>query len=479
LEALPEGIRAAVIEVQEATQAPLALVAGTAVTALSIACQGHSDVARREDLVGGTGLYILTIADSGERKSACDKIFLREVRAYERAQRRGGEAEEKRYQAEKAAWETKQIGIKERLREKAKRGEDTAEQEEALRALAEQEPELPRIPRLLYADVTPEALMRNLAIRWPSAALVSSEGGLVFGGRGMGKDSSTGMMATLNQLWDGNDITIQVDRKTSESFALCGVRMTLSLAVQSAPLLEFMARSGEIARDSGFLARFLFAVPESTMGTRRIDRQRTDGKATGAGLAAFDRRIREILEVPVTLTDAGGLTCFQLSMTPEAWTIWADYYDETEMALGRGRVLHDVRDVAGKSAENAARLAALFQWFSGGRVIEASTMRGAVRLARWHLLEARRFFEETALSDDLTDAARLREWLVGHCRKHHTLSTPTRIAQRFGPVRVLERLQEALAALTELQCLRVVQEGQRKIIHINPQLMKGSNNECQ
>jgi putative DNA primase/helicase len=71
-------------------------------------------------LVGGTGLYILTIADSGERKSACDKIFLREVRAYERAQRRGGEAEEKRYQAEKAAWETKQIGIKEKLRERAR-----------------------------------------------------------------------------------------------------------------------------------------------------------------------------------------------------------------------------------------------------------------------------------------------------------------------------------------------------------------------
>jgi putative DNA primase/helicase len=328
--------------------------------------------------------------------------------------------------------------------------------------------------------VTPEALMRNLATRWPSAGLVSSEGGLVFGGRGMGKDSSTGMMATLNQLWDGNDITIQVDRKTSESFALCGVRMTLSLAVQSAPLLEFISRTGEIARDSGFLARFLFAMPESTMGTRYVDRQRACGKATGAGLAAFDRRIREILDVPVTLTEAGGLTCFQLSMTPEAWTVWADYYDETEMALGRGRVLHDVRDVAGKSAENAARLAALFQWFSGGRVIEASTMRGAVLLARWHLREARRFFGDAALSNDLTDAARVREWLIGYCQKHHTLSTPTRIAQRFSPVRTRERLQEALEALTELQCLRVVQEGQRKTIYTNPQLMKKEGgNGCQ
>jgi hypothetical protein len=35
----------------------------------------HYDVMRAEKLTGPTGLYLLTIADSGERKSTCDGYF--------------------------------------------------------------------------------------------------------------------------------------------------------------------------------------------------------------------------------------------------------------------------------------------------------------------------------------------------------------------------------------------------------------------
>ncbi|MER2601378.1 MAG: PriCT-2 domain-containing protein, partial [Candidatus Competibacter phosphatis] len=72
LDALPDTIRAAVEEVAGFVKAPAALVASSALAALSLACQAHIDAKRAEKLHGPVGLFLLTIADSGERKSTCD-----------------------------------------------------------------------------------------------------------------------------------------------------------------------------------------------------------------------------------------------------------------------------------------------------------------------------------------------------------------------------------------------------------------------
>jgi putative DNA primase/helicase len=67
-------VRNAVEEVQGFTKAPTPLVASSALAALSVAAQAHGDVQRAEKLTGPTSLFILTIADSGERKSTCDSF---------------------------------------------------------------------------------------------------------------------------------------------------------------------------------------------------------------------------------------------------------------------------------------------------------------------------------------------------------------------------------------------------------------------
>jgi putative DNA primase/helicase len=55
-----------------------------------------------------------------------------------------------------------------------------------------------------------------------------------------------------------------------------------------------------------------------------------------------------------------------LPLTPEAKAAWVEYHNEIESELSSGGELYDVRDVASKSADNAARLAALFQMFEQG-----------------------------------------------------------------------------------------------------------------
>jgi putative DNA primase/helicase len=83
LDTLPGTIRAAVEEVAGFVQAPFPLVAASALGALSLVCQAHIDVQRAEKLQGPVGLFLLTIADSGERKSTCDGFFTKAIREYQ------------------------------------------------------------------------------------------------------------------------------------------------------------------------------------------------------------------------------------------------------------------------------------------------------------------------------------------------------------------------------------------------------------
>jgi len=466
LDALPLSIRAAVEEVAGFVKAPVPMVASSALAALSLAIQAHADAKRAEKLHGPVGLFLLTIADSGERKSSCDGYFTKPIRDYEEAQAEAAKPILKDHKAAIEAWEAKRGGVKEQIRQLAKNNKPTAGMESALRDLEHDKPEPPRIPRLLYADATPEALAYGLAKQWPSGGVVSAEAGIVFGSHGMGKDSVMRNLGLLNQLWDGTSLTI--DRRSTESFTVRGARLTVALQVQEPTLREFFARTGALARGTGFLARFLVAWPVSTQGQRPF----TDPPANWPHLAAFHRRIAAILDQPAPIDEDGALTPPMLPLTPEAKAAWVEYHNAIESELSSGGELYDVRDVASKSADNAARLAALFQMFeAAGGAIGAEAFEGASRITAWHLNEARRFFGELALPAELADAARLDSWLIEHCQSGRTHFVGKNHVRQHGPLRDGARLDAAIRELAELDRLRLKKSGKRLTIHLNPALV--------
>jgi putative DNA primase/helicase len=466
VDALPDTIRAAVEEVGGFVKAPVPLVASSAIAALSLAIQPHYDVERASKLHSPVSTFTLVIAESGERKSTCDGFFTKAIRDYESAQVEAGKPFIKDYNAAIESWEAKRSGIKDKIRQLAKEIKPTAALEADLRDLGYKEPVPPRIPRLIYGDVTPEELAFKLAKFWPSGGVVSAEAGVVFGSHGMGSDSITRNLARLNVLWDGGDLPI--DRRTTESFTVRGARLTMGLQVQSATLLSFFEKSGALARGTGFLARFLIAWPESTQGNRPF----TEAPEHWPSLAAFNQCITKILNLPVPINENGSLTPQTLTLTPEAKAAWIAYHDAIEGELASGGELFDVRDVASKSADNAARLAALFHVFEGGLgAINADAFERASRIAVWHLNESRRFFGELALPAEMADAARLDRWLIEHCKRERTHCVARRYAQRHGTIRDGARLDEAISELESLDRIQMRKDGKQLSIWLNPALM--------
>jgi putative DNA primase/helicase len=468
LDALPDAVRCAVEEVAGFVKAPIPLIATSALAALSLAIQAHVDVQRAEKLHGPCGLFLLAIADSGERKSTCDGFFTTAIRDYQAREQEAAKPVIKAYKSEHDAWEAQRSGLKEKIKALAKEGKPSIAQVQQLHDLDADEPTAPRVPRLIYGDATPEALTYALAKQWPSGGVISSEAGSVFGGHGMGGDSVMRNLAALNQLWDG--ATLSTERRSSESFTVRGARLTMALQVQEATIRAFFANTKGLARGTGFLARFLVSWPQSTQGTRHF----TEAPANWPALANFNARLTLILNRSAPIDDDGGLSPAMLTLAPDAKAAWVEFHNAIESELSSGRELYDVRDVASKTADNAARLAALFHTFTGSiGPIDIEAMESAARVTLWHLTEAKRFLGELAMPPELANPARLETWMLDYCRREHTDKVPTREVQQFGPggLRDKATCTEAIKELAELGRARLVHDGRKRAIQINPALL--------
>lgn len=470
LEALPDELKQAVDEVQHFTQAPVPLVACSALASLSLACQGLVDIQREQGLRGPVGLFTLVIAESGERKSSSDGFFRKPIDQYEREQVVAAGPDALKHEKQLVAWEARVSGLKDRIRKLSRDGKASDSAERELEELYSSKPVTPVVPRLLYGDVTPEALAYGLAKEWPSGGILSAEAGSVLGGHAMSTESIMRNMSLLNTLWDG--VRMKVDRRTSESFVVDGARLTFGLQVQPQTLLAFFEKHGELARGIGFMARFLIAWPESTQGTRFF---RSPPKSWSA-LEQLAGRMCRLLNTPVSLED-GRLVPNLLCLSPNARQVWIDTHDAVESELSSTGELVSVRDVASKAADNVARLAALFHVLRRGPSgeVDAHDVVGAGKIVSWHLQEAKRFFSLAQPTNERSPAEVLEKFLKKKAVELDTRQIPFREVQQFGPtsLRSQAALDEALSILSSHGRLRLHEAGRRRFIDLNPALLEG------
>jgi putative DNA primase/helicase len=468
-EALPPILRDAVRQAQAFVQAPMALVACSALSTLSLAAQGLANVRRDHQLVGPISLYLLAVADSGERKTTCDAIFSTVLRDWETGQRQEMATAVAKFEAATVVFEAKKAGIVEAIKHKRRRSLDTTREEQELEALVGEVPVAPLVPRLLYADATPEALAHALANGWPSGGVLSAEAGSILGAHSMGQDTILRNLALLNVLWDGGEMAI--DRRSKPSFVLRGRRLTFGLMLQPEALRGFLDRAGTLPRGTGFIARFLVAWPQSTQGTRAY----RPAPEAMPQVALFGARIRELLAHVLPTEANGSLTPAVLDLSPQARAGWIRLHDDIECELGARGQWRGVRDVAAKAAENAARMAALFHVLEHGPTgtITYAEIQAAERIVRWHLNEARRLLADMDTPSSLASAIRLDAWLHTEAQANNTDRVPTKRIYQYGPnsVRDSSDLRAALAILAERGRARMELNGRRRVVAINPALL--------
>jgi len=468
---LPGGIREAVREVTKFVKCPYALASCSALSALSIAGQGLVDVRRAEKLEGPTSLYFLAIAESGERKTTVDNYFSRIISDWENEQQEKGKPLLRDYKAAHDAWAAKREGLLLTIKNSSKTKKSTTDLENKLSDLEREKPIPPKVPRILFGDSTPEALALSLAQVWPSSGMLSSEAGVVFGSHSMNRESIMRNLSMLNCLWGGE--TFKVDRKTSDSFSVQGARLTMGLAVQPDTIRSFIDSTNGLARGSGFLARFLFARPESTQGTRMYE----EPPPNWPSLFKFHTRILRLLDSPLKFNKQEGLTPVMLEFSTQAKAAWVRFHDDVETELTPHGEMANIRDIASKAADNVARVAALFHLYEVGLAGEISEKHvlNAREVVVWHLFEALRFLNGIGNSIESRNAMILDSWLINYCQQHGVGRVSTRDIRRTGPncLRGKGKLNPPLEELAAFDRVRVVKDGNRTMIEVNPALLRG------
>jgi putative DNA primase/helicase len=229
-------------------------------------------------------------------------------------------------------------------------------------------------------------------------------------------------------------------------------------------------KQGALARGIGFIARFLIAHPTSTQGTRFYKKRQPGAPA----LAAFNSRVKHLLDVPAQVNAEGKLTTTYLTLSPKALEVWVAFHDEVEEELGWGRDLYDVQDVASKAADNAARLAACLHTFcdhKGAPTISAESMEAGAELMRWYLLEALRFCRQLAIPPSLRKAEMLEQYLVEKAYEGMVL-VPTRMVKQSAPNPIRNQgADDAFAVLEDHHRVKLITQGAKKFYCLNPEVL--------
>lgn len=434
-------LAAAAMAVHDISQAPVAIAAQSALSVASLAVQAHANV----ETLGGDApcsLFCLTIAESGERKSTCDRLLMRGAREFERDQ-------EALYKPALAEW----LAAKELLEAKRKRllaeiasGKDPIKAlaaEDALRAMGPL-PAAPLLPALLVQEPTFEATVKLFLAGRPSLGLFSDEAGGFIGGHAMNSDNRLKTIAGFSTLWGGDPLNRA--RAGDGCATLRGRRLAAHLMAQpvaARPLLADPQASGQ-----GFLARFLVTEPLSAIGTRL--RKGHDPESDRA-VAAFAARLRCILEAPLpTGEEPQELAPVRLLLSDGAKKLLWRFYEAAERAQGPGAPMEQVRSYASKSAEQACRIAGVLTLWSDLQAPEVTpeAMGWGVALAQFYLGEACRLVDAGAVSEGTAKAEALRQWLVTRW-PHDDVATVEILNRGPNALREREKLNEPLAALVK------------------------------
>jgi len=472
LDALPDLVREAVEEVQGFTRAPMAMVAIAALSAASASVQHLADVSRSETLTSPISLWTMAMALSGERKTALDSLFTKSIRAYELKKALDLKDQIEARKKQITIWQAKRNGLVTAIEKCAKEGKAADKFEVELNSMPPK-PEPVRVPMILRGDDTTENLAFALVNEWPSAAVVDSEAGAVFGAHAMKADNVMGGLSFKNKMWGGEEH--KIGRRTSESFTVRNSRFTYGLQVQPAVIREFQEKNGGLARGMGFWARFLLCEPESTQGTRFW----VDPPERTPRLGRLHARLYELLEIEPRFGEHGGLEPMRLTFSPEGKCAWIEVYNSIEAKLARNGDYDTIRDAASKAAENVARIAAIFHILEHGADgdISPENVQRAALLVGWHLNEARRFFADIAASPEERDAAKLEEWLIKTAREQGTDRISRRDADRgVFRARGANCLDAAIELLSKLGRARLIHgKNNKKDIEIRPSLLGGKS----
>jgi len=447
VESLGPVLSKAARAIESVVQCPMACAANSVLAVASLAAQGRANVV----LPIGQGhraplsLFLLTVLDSGERKSTADKMALRPVRDFEQELKEAEAGERHTYAVRLAAHEANAKFLA------SKHKQDKTMLEAALRELGP----VPQPPLLSLiapsGDQTIEGLFRVYQQGRPSLAMLCDDAATFLGGHSMKVEQKGGTTGILCRAWDGSKL--ERVRGGDGVSVMYDRRLAQHLMVQSGVAAEFL--SDDKFADQGLLARFLIAAPPGRAGTRFRDDGEYSLLAQRAAhdLEAYNNAILALLRAPIAWKNEHdrslGVEMAALNFSAKARALFVDFANSIEREMGPRGTLVGNKAFASKLPENAARIGGILTLLSNphAETMDEHDLANGIALTKYYLSEADRLLASGLVDAKLRQAEQLRVWL----QEQETDLISLRNIYQLGPnaIRSAARAREAMAVLVE------------------------------
>lgn len=426
IEVLPPWLRTYVKALAVQSQVPLEFPALLSLAVVAIPAARMYQIQARPGWVEPLNLYVMTILESGNRKSGTEREMLAPIYDFEK----------KLIEEVKPAWEMakheldcKKAALDDlkKVYVRARNGKANAVKNEAacssktpaqikdeIDGLAGEIANMPekQLPTILADDITMEKMVVLLAENQGNLAIFSAEATLF--GIAAGRYSGVANIDDLLKAHAGDPI--KHDRIGRGRVDVPNPGLTLGLAVQPIVLQELS--QNPTFRLKGLQARFLYSMPESPLGYRRINSPHISENIK----TIYYNPIRRLLYNAWQGTDEKLL----LELSPEANELLIEFEQWVEPQLRENGRLRPVVDWAAKLAGAILRIAGVLHiadyadiagdthGLSIPQTVSADTMDRAIQLADFLISHARKSFDVMDIADDdIPSCKKVLHWIDG------------------------------------------------------------------
>lgn len=416
LQALGDMLGSVAMRICDVVRVPAAMAGQSILAAASLAVQGLADV-QIDGRLELLSLWAVTIGESGERKTGCDRWALQPHREHERLVLAAYDREKADHDLEVMAYEAASRALA--------KGKDAEAIHHELSKLGSPPP-APLKPVLIVGSPTIEGVHKQLIGGLPSVGLFHDDAGEFLGGHSMNQDNRTKTAAGLSRLWDcGEFDRVRAGDGSSKHY---GKRLALHLMLQ--PVVAETVLSDDVLTGQGFLARSLLSWPATTIGTRayvEVD------LSTDPAMLRYWMQIKELLSRTPTMRPGSRneLEPRRLTLTSGAKLRWITFHDGIEADMADAGDWASVRAWASKAPAQMLRVAGVLTLIEqpDTGVINVEQIERAATLVNHYLTEAVRIVGTHSVPKSIRDAENLLKW----CHESHIELLHSGAALQLGP----------------------------------------------
>lgn len=410
IEALGKQLAPVAKRLHEVIQAPQAICAQSILAAATLAVQAYADI-----YIDGrqfpVSCFFVTVGESGERKSAVDKIALKPHKIYEVDL-------QKRYYQELKQFKDNSFAFEKAKQEAVKRAKTYEEKKHAIAKLGN-EPQPPIEPLIIIEEPTYEGLVKLLINGRPSIGLFTDEGARFLSGYSMNSENQLKTAAGFCGFWD-NGSTNRI-RAGEGNSVINGRRVSTHWMFQ--PNVSELLLGNSQLKGQGLLSRCLTVFPESTVGTRSYKAVNLEEDPV---ITQYEKLISAILRRTPLLEEntRNQLKPRKLTLNAEAKNRWVAFYNDIEKLLYQDSEVSNIKGFANKIPEHTLRIAGVLTLIYDLDVpyINEEHITSAIELGHFYLKEALRLFQSSQDNPDLLLAEKLIHWL--HSERFEYVSLP-------------------------------------------------------